>query len=163
MYNFDMAGVENPLETALECARQGVFLETGSQLGRLILAYANHLTDDMDSFHEEAGIALSLNPCGPAWFHAGYVIEHLLRDDYERGLAVTRTNHPFISYWDDLVIAAMLGQLKRTAEARACLEVAGQQKPDIDGRAAELMRRGLKIDGLVKNLIDELLNAGLRV
>jgi len=197
MYSFDVAGVENPLETALECARRGVFLEPGSQLGRLILAYASHLADDVDSFHEEAGIALSLNPnspytigavgylrvfrgeidaglplldqaislnpCCPAWFHAGYVINHLLRGDYERALAVTRTYHPFISYWDHLVIAAMLGRLERTAEARACLEVARKQKPDLDGRAAELMRRGMKIDELADDLIDGLRNAGLLV
>jgi adenylate cyclase len=195
VYSFDVAGIENPLETALECARRGVFLEPGSQLGRLILAYASHLADDPDSFHEEAGIALSLNPnspytvgavgylhvflgeidpglalldravslnpCGPAWFHAGYVVDHLLQNDYERALAVTRTYHPFISFWDEVMIAAILGQLGRADEARPHVEAIRKQKPDLAGRARELMRRGLKIEDLVEDLVDGLRRAGL--
>lgn len=195
MYSFDAAGVKNPLETALECARRGVFLEPGSQLGRLILAYASHLADDADSFHEEADIALSLNPnspytvgaigylhvfrgeidvglplldravtlnpCAPSWFHAGYVIDHLLQDDYERALAVTRTYHPFISYWDDVMMAAILGQLDRTVDALPHVEAARKQKPGLDGRASELMRRALKIDDLADDLVDGLRRVGL--
>ena len=45
MYTFDIAGLDRPLETALDYARRGVFLEPGSQLGRLILAYASQLAD----------------------------------------------------------------------------------------------------------------------
>lgn len=195
MYTFDVAGIDKPMETALDYARRGVFLEPGSQLGRLILAYASHLADDADSFHEEAAIALSLNPnspytvgavgylhvlagdtdaglplldravtinpCGPTWFHAAYVVDHLLRNDYERALAVTRTHHPFISFWDDVMIAAILGRLDRIDEARAHLESIRVQKPDFPGRAGELMRRSLKIDDLVDDLVDGLRRAGL--
>jgi TolB-like protein len=58
-------GFRQPAGTALDYARRGVYLEPGSQLGRLILAYASHLADDADSFREEAGVALSLNPNSP--------------------------------------------------------------------------------------------------
>lgn len=195
IYSFDVAGVDNPLETALDYARRGVYLEPGSQLGRLILAYASYLADDADSFREEAGVALSLNPnspytvgtigylhammgeidqglplldraislnpCSPAWFHAGYVVDHLLKNDYERALAVTRTYHPFISFWDDVMIAAILGRLGLTDEAQPHVESARTQKPDLAGRAGELMRRTLKIDDLVDDLVDGLRRAGL--
>mgnify|MGYP002395171510 CR=1 FL=1 len=195
MYVFDVAGVDQPLQTALEYARRGVFLEPGSQLGRLILAYASHLADDADSFQEEARIALSLNPrspytvgsigymhvllgdtdqglplldraislnpCSPAWFHTGRVVDHLLNNDYERALAVTRTHHPFISFWDDVMIAALLGLLGRTDEARPHVEAIRTQKPDLAGRVGELMRRSLKIDDLVEDLVDGLRRAGL--
>lgn len=195
IYSFDVAGVDNPLETALDYARRGVYLEPGSQLGRLILAYASYLADDVDSFCEEAGVALSLNPnspytvgtigylhammgeidqglplldraislnpCSPAWFHAGYVVDHLLKNDYERALAVTRTYHPFISFWDDVMIAAILGRLGLTDEAQPHVESARTQKPDLAGRAGELMRRTLKIDDLVDDLVDGLRRAGL--
>ena len=195
MYVFDVAGVGQPLETALEYARRGVFLEPGSQLGRLILAYASHLADDADCFHEEARIALSLNPrspytvgsvgylhvlmgdtdrglplldraislnpCSPAWFHTGHVVDHLLKNDHERALAVTRTHHPFISYWDDVMIAALLGLLDRADEARPHVEAARRQKPDLVDRAGELMRRSLKIDDLVDDLVAGLQRAGL--
>jgi adenylate cyclase len=195
MYSFDVAGFDNALESALDYARRGVYLEPGSQLGRLILAYASHLADDADSFREEAGVALSLNPnspytvgaigylhvlrgeidtglplldraislnaCSPAWFHTGSVVDHLLRNDYEHALAVTRTYHPFISFWDDVMIAAMLGRLGRTDEAQPHVESARMQKPDLAGRAGELMRRALKIDDLVDDLVDGLRRAGL--
>lgn len=194
-YSFDVAGVDNALETALDYARRGVYLEPGSQLGRLVLAYASYLADDADSFREEAGVALSLNPNSPytvgaigylhammgeidsglplldqaislnpgspAWFHAGYVVDHLLKNDYERALAVTRTYHPFISFWDDVMIAAILGRLDRTDEAQPHVESARMQKPDLKGRAGELMRRTLKIDDLVDDLVDGLRRAGL--
>jgi hypothetical protein len=78
-----------------------------------------------------------------------------------RALAVTRTHHPFISYWDDVMIAALLGLLDRVDEARQYVEAARQQKPDLLGRAGELMRRSLKIDDLVDDLVDGLRCAGL--
>ena len=183
------------METALEYARRGVFLEPGSQLGRLILAYVSHLANDADSFREEASIALSLNPnspytvgaigylhvfrgeidmglplldravslnpCSPAWFHAGYVVDRLLQNDYERALAITQTYHPFISFWNDVMIAALLGLLDRIDEAQPHVAVVMQQKPDLAGRAAELMRRSLKIDDLIDDLVQGLRRAGL--
>ena len=195
MYGFDAPGADRPLDTALEYARRGVFLEPGSQLGRLILAYASFMADNADDFRDESRVALSLNPnstytvgavgylhmlmgevdpgltlldqavslnpCCPAWFHAGYIVKHLLDKDYERALTETRTYHPFISYWDDVMIAALLGKLERTDEARPHIDAIRQQKPDFAGRAGELMRRSLKIDDLVGDLEDGLGRAGL--
>lgn len=95
-----------------------------------------------------------------AW-QAGYAVNHLLQDDYERALAVTRTYHPFISYWDDVMIASMLGHLGRADEAQPHVEAVRQLKPDFPNRAADLMRRSLKIDDLVDDLVDGLRCAGL--
>jgi len=195
VYSFDAPGVDDPLSTALDYARRGVFLEPGSQLGRLILAYAAHLADDAESFHDECRVAISLNPkspytvgsigylhalrgeidigiplldqaiafnpCHPAWFTGGYIIGHLLNDDYERALAETRTHRPFLDFWDDVIIAAILGRLDRADEARPHIEEVEKRKPDFPARAPELMRRSLKIDELVDDLIDGLRRAGL--
>ncbi len=195
MHTFDVPGFERPLDTALEYARKGVFLEPGSQLGRVILAYASHLADDEETFREEAGIALSLNPnspysvgaigymhtlrgeidigiplleravscnpCHPAWFHGGHVVVHLLNDDYEKGLAEARSYRPFIDFWDDVMIAAMLGHLGRRDEARPHVEAIRARKPELAARARELIARSLKIPDLVDDLADGLRRSGL--
>jgi hypothetical protein len=172
-----------------------VFLEPGSQLGRMILAYASFLADDSQTFHQESRTALALNanspytagsigyfhimrgefehgmpllnraiaanPCHPAWFHAGYVIDHVSRRDYETALVETRTHLPFMSFWDHVMLAALLGKLERTEEARSHVDRLNDQKPDFAGRARELIRRSLKIDAVVDDLIDGLQTAGL--
>ncbi|HSN56506.1 MAG TPA: hypothetical protein VLT32_17695, partial [Candidatus Sulfomarinibacteraceae bacterium] len=195
MYTMDVPGFDGALDTALEYARKGVFLEPGSQLGRLILAYASYLAEDADSFREESETALSLNPnspytlgavgycrilcgdverglplldraialnpCHPRWFHAGHVIDHLLRGDNERALAETCKHRPFISFWDDVMIAAILGRLDRRDEARPHLDRLVAGKPDLPDRARELMGRALKIEPLVDDLMDGLRRAGM--
>jgi len=195
MYTLDVPGFDGALDTALEYARKGVFLEPGSQLGRLILAYASYLAEDADSFREESETALglnpnspyalgaigyfhilhgdleqglplldraiALNPCHPRWFHAGHVIDHLLRGDDERALAETRKHRPFISFWDDVMVAAILGKLDRRDEARPHVEAVRTHKPGLATRARELMRRSLKIDPLIDDLADGLRRAGL--
>jgi TolB-like protein len=196
MYTFDTPGCADPLDTALEYARRGVFLEPGSQLARMILAYASYLAEDSESFREESEIALALNPnspytvgaigyfhamqgvfdrglalldraiavcpCHPRWFHSAYVLHRILEHDYEGALTVTTKHLPFIGYWDDVVQAAMLGRLGRTDEAQPHVEAALEQKPDLAARAEELIRRALKIDSLVDDLVDGLRAAGMK-
>jgi adenylate cyclase len=197
MYSFDVPGFDDALGTALEHARKGVFLDPGSQLGRLILAYASHLADDIGSFREESETALALNPnslytigaigwmhalrgelerglpmldraitanpCHPAWFHAGYVVDNLVRCDRETALTETRTHRPFMSFWDDVMLAAILGKLDRIDEARPHVDRITDQKPDFAGRARELIWRGLKIEAVIDDLTDGLRLAGLPV
>jgi adenylate cyclase len=195
MYTFDVPGFDHALDTALEHARRGVLLEPGSQLGRMILAYASYLSEDDLSFRQESETALNLNPnspytvgaigyfhvlrgdldrglpmldraialnpCHPAWFHTGYVIDHLLRGEYEIALAATLKHLPFMSFWDDVMAAAILGKLERTDKARPHIERVMRQKPDFAGRARELLERSLKIDPLVDDLVDGLRAAGM--
>jgi tetratricopeptide (TPR) repeat protein len=195
MYSFDVPGFDDALGAALEHARKGVFLDPGSQLGRLILAYANHLADDIDTFQEESETALALNPnslytigaigwmhalrgelerglpmldraiaanpCHPAWFHAGYVVDSLVRCDYQTALTETRTHRPFMSFWDDALLAAILAKLNRIDEAAPHVDRIIDQKPDFAWRARELFQRGLKIDAVADDLIDGLRAAGM--
>ena len=195
LYSFDAFGFESSLETALEHARKGVFLDPGSQLGRLILAYASHLADDVEAFEQEAETALALNPnspytvgaigyfhvmrggferglpmleramavnpCHPDWFHAGRVIHLISRRNYEEALAELERNDPFFAFWLPMVRASVLGNLDRVDEARTHLHLVQEQKPDFAPRARELMRRSLKSESIIDDLIDGLRAAGL--
>jgi len=85
MYSVDAPGFDQPLETALRYARRGVFQEPGSQLARLILAYASYLSEDSEVFQQEIETALTLNPNSPYTVGtAGYF--HVMRGDFELGL-----------------------------------------------------------------------------
>lgn len=84
MYLFDVPGFDNPLKVAMRYAQKGVVLEPGSQLGRLILAYACLLGDETECFRQEVETALALNPnscygVGAAGFM------YTMSGDFERG------------------------------------------------------------------------------
>jgi hypothetical protein len=85
----------------------------------------------------------------------------MTRDEYEQAFVETRKHKPFRAYWDDAITAAILGKLGRIDEARPYVEAARKQKPDLAHRAGELMRRSLKIDPLIDDLVDGLRLAGL--
>jgi adenylate cyclase len=197
MWTFDVPGFDDALGSALEFARRGVFLEPGSQLSRLILAYASYLADDDESFREESETALALNPnspytvgaigymhvlrgererglalleramaaspCHPSWFRTGGIVDLMVRGEYERALDETRKHMPFRVFWDDVMIAAILGRLGRIDEAQPHLEAALEQKPELATRVRELVRRALKIDPLIDDLVEGLRAAGLPV
>lgn len=107
--------------------------------------------------------AIAMSPFHPAWFHEAYVIDLLLRRDYEAALAITRKHLPFITYWDDVVQAAILGMLGRGDEARPHVDRVIEQKPDFAGRARELFHRALKIESLLDELTDGLVAAGMQI
>jgi tetratricopeptide (TPR) repeat protein len=174
-----------------------VSLEPGSQLGRLILAYASHLADDVEAFEQEAETSLALNPnspytvgaigyfhvmrgsferglpmleramavnpCHPNWFHAGRVIHLISQRHYEQALAELEKHDPFFAFWLPVVRASILGNLGRVDKARNHLDQVLAQKPDFAPRAHELIRRSLKADAIIDDLIDGLRAAGLSV
>jgi hypothetical protein len=61
------------------------------------------------------------------------------------------------------MLAAILGKLDRIDEARPHVDRITDQKPDFARRARELIRRGLKIEAVIDDLIDGLRLAGLPV
>jgi adenylate cyclase len=126
-----------------------------------VIAYLNAMRGDLDFGLPALEQTISRCPCHPAWFHAGFVIDHLLHDDFERALAKTRHHRPFISYWDEVMIAALLGRLGRSDEARPHVDAVRAQMPDFAGRARNLIERGLKIPRVVDGLIEGLRRVGL--
>jgi adenylate cyclase len=101
MYVFDVPEFDEPLETGLDYARRGVFLEPGRQLSRLILTYAYLLNDQLDAFKSEAETTLALNSNNPyAVGTLGYM--YVLSGEFERGrLLLDRATaaNPFHPSW----------------------------------------------------------------
>lgn len=123
IYTMDIPGFDQPLHTALRYARRGVSLEPGSQLARLMLAFASYLADDSASFHQEIETALALNPNSPYTVGtAGYF--HVMRGDFERGLPLLDraiTANPCHPDWFHL--AYICDQLRRQDYDRALWEI----------------------------------------
>lgn len=195
MYIFDVPGFDKPLDTALRYARRGVSLEPGSQLGRLILAYACFLADDSDSFHQEIETALALNPnspytvgtagyllalrgdfetglplvdraisanpCHPDWFHSAYFFHHLKCGQFEKALWELENHKVTLGFWQPVLFAATLAKLGRIDEAKVHVLAIEEQKPDFASRALELVRRNVKNDALIDELMDGLRRGGL--
>ena len=107
--------------------------------------------------------AIAINPCHPNWFHAGHVIHLISRRYYEQALAELEKHDPFFSFWLPVVRASILGNLDRVDEARTHLHLVQDQKPDFAPRARELIRRSLKSESIIDDLIAGLRAAGLRV
>jgi hypothetical protein len=126
-----------------------------------VIGYLNAMRGDFDIGLPALEQTISRCPCHPAWFHAGFVIDHILHDDFERALAKTRHHRPFIGYWDEVVIAALLGRLDRSDEAQPHVDAVTAQMPDFAGRARDLIGRGLKIPRVVDGLIEGLRRVGL--
>ncbi len=197
MHTFDVPDFDRPLDTALQYARKGVFLEPGSQIGRLVLAYASYLSDDLDSFHQEIEMAIGLNPNSlytvgtagylhvmvgesdrglslldratsanpffPKWFHTAYFMDHFRRQEYERALLEIQQDNCVQNFWSSALHVAVLGKLGRNSEAKVHIEGLLRLKPDFASQARELMRRSLKVENLIDELIDGLRRGGLEI
>ena len=107
--------------------------------------------------------AIDGNPCHPEWFHAAYVLDDLQRGDDESALAATRRHRPFLDFWDDVALAAILGLLGHPSEAARHLERIASARPDFAGRAQELIGRSVKHAPLTARLISGLRAAGMPV
>ena len=197
MYTFDVPGFDQPLDTALQYARRGVFLEPVSQISHLVLAYASYLSDDFDSFHKEIETALGLNPNSlytvgaagylhvmvgeserglplldraitaspfyPQWFHTAYFVDHFHRREYDRALLEIQKYSSLQDFWSPALHLAILGKLGRSSEAKVHIKELMGLKPDFAPRARELLRRSLKVEGIIDELIDGMRRAGLEI
>jgi tetratricopeptide (TPR) repeat protein len=150
-----------------ECFREeagsAIELNPNSPYTAGAIGYFHALRGDLDLALPLIDRAIAANPFHPAWFRAVYVIGHLLRSDYDAALADTRKHLPFISFWDDVLQAAILGKLGRVGEASPHVDRLRRSKPDFEERARELFGRALKIEPLVDDLVDGLRAVGMRV
>ncbi len=197
MHTFDVPDFDRPLDAGLQYARKGVLLDPGSQIGRLVLAYASYLSDDLDSFHQEIETAIRLNPNSlytvgsagylhvmvgeserglslldratsanpffPQWFHTAYFMDHFRRQEYERALLEIQQDNCVQNFWSSALHVAVLGKLGRSSEAKVHIEGLLRLKPDFASQARELMRRSLKVESVIDELIDGLGRGGLEI
>ena len=196
LHTFDAPGYDDALATALNHAGGlEVTLEPGSQIGRLILAYASYLAEDFDVFHEETETSLALNPNSPyttgaagyfyaftgdfergialldkairanpyhsKWFHLGYFMNYFRLGMYAEALQELERYQPTEGYWLHVLYTTVLGKLGRNLEAETQIEALLELKPDFGSRARELLRRSLKVDAIIDELVDGLRLAGL--
>ena len=114
----------------------------------------------------ERGLALlkrgmRLNPYYPTWFHLAPFLNHYRRGEYENAFTeALRFNYPDL-FWDPVMRAAALGQMGRVDDAGSAIDDLLKLVPDFTDRGRRLIRRYVKVDGMILKIIEGLKKAGL--
>jgi adenylate cyclase len=107
--------------------------------------------------------AIAMNPFYPRWFNHAVCAYHYQRGDYEAAHQETLKAAFGVYFWGPLLRAAVLGQLRRTAEAEAAAAELVALVPDFESRAQDLTSRPILSETIVDALLDGLRKAGLRL
>jgi adenylate cyclase len=104
---------------------------------------------------------LDFQPGYPAWLHHAEFLYHYQRRDYEEALeCLKKFDMPSI-FWDPLDRAAVLGQLGRSAEAKAAIDEMLRLQPKVADDPARFLRCFIFQDELVDHVLEGLRKAGL--
>ena len=115
---------------------------------------------------QDAGLALmregaELNPYYPSWLHGVPCLCHYHAGEYELALVeASRFATPDV-YWGPLLLAACLGQLGQTQEARSALDALLELCPAFPQRCLHHLRCFICRDEWIEHLLDGLRKAGL--
>jgi adenylate cyclase len=103
------------------------------------------------------------NPHYPGWFHMAPYQRHYGAGRYEEAYRQALKIQTPQLLWDPLMQAAALGQLGRSAEARAAVAELLKMKPDFPTCARRLIGFFVKADDHVDGILDGLEKAGLTI
>ena len=107
--------------------------------------------------------SMRLNPTFPNWFYGPIVLHHYRRRDYRKAYEEAVKYSMPNNFWGPMLRVAALGQLDRVEEAAADLSALQVLRPDFMERAGDLIRRYVKEEGLVQQIIEGLTKAGVRL
>jgi adenylate cyclase len=124
------------------------------------IGYMKILAGDFAEGRELLDHAMTAQPIHPQWFRHAVYLDHFQRADYEGALEAVR-GHDETGFWYLALVAAALGKLRRVDEAAPWLERLLAEKPDLPGRAEELISRSIKVQRLVEDILDGLGRCGM--
>jgi len=107
------------------------------------------------------GKAMRLNPHHPGWYHIVAFMNYYRQGEFDLALIEARRFNTPDFFWDPLIRAAVLGQLKRREDARKAVDELLALVPDFNLRGRSLIRRLAYLDEHVEILWDGLCKAGL--
>ncbi len=105
--------------------------------------------------------SIQLNPFFPPWFHFPYYLNSYLNGDFSGALKTVEKFGLPDFFWNPLMQAAVLGQLRRINEAQAALQRLLSLKPDFPARARFYISCFLIKDKWVDRMLEGLKKAGL--
>ena len=106
--------------------------------------------------------AIALNPEHPEWYRDPIIFYYYQKGDYERAL-VESQRREVPRTWRFLFRAMILGQLRRSEEARPAIEAALRLKPDVRERLWDMARIWNVPDSHIEHMADGLRKAGLAI
>jgi len=104
---------------------------------------------------------MRLNPTFPNWFYGPIVLHHYRRKDYARAYEEALKYSMPNNFWGPMLRAATLGQLSRVEDTGGDLFALQTLRPDFPERAGNLIRRYVKEEELVGQILEGLERAGL--
>ena len=158
-YNLDYSWIENPLETAVECAERAVDINPYDPHNLLVLSLVRFSSNELSTALIEAKRALELNPNALFLMDAlAYLL--ILSGDWEGGEALAKKAvalNPF--YRTEIHYALWLNWLRQKKYMEAYLELQRLRKPTIFwyplSKAATLGLMGKREEG--KKFVEKLL------
>jgi TolB-like protein len=99
----------------------------------------------------------------PLYYHGAIVLYYYRKQEYDIALEEAEKYDVPSLFWGPMLRAAVLGQLNRINDATANIDHLMQLKPDFEKKAHYLIRRFVKEDELVEQVLDGLRKAGLDI
>jgi adenylate cyclase len=106
--------------------------------------------------------SMQLNPLFPSWFHFPYYLNYYLRGDFSGALKTVEKFGLPDFFWNPLMQAAVLGQLRKINDAQAALQRLLSLKPDFPAKARFYINCFLIKDKWVDRMLEGLKKAGLK-
>jgi tetratricopeptide (TPR) repeat protein len=158
-YNLDYPWIENPLETAVECAERAVDINPYDQHNRLILSLVRFSSNELSTALMEAERALALNP-NSLILMDGVAYLMILSGDWDGGEALAEKAISLNPYYrTEIHYALWLNRLRQDKFEEAWLELQRLRKPTIFwyplSKAATLGLMGRRGEG--ENFVEKLL------
>jgi adenylate cyclase len=104
---------------------------------------------------------LELQPGYPAWLHHAEFLYHYQHRDYEAALESSKKFDMPSIFWDPLDRASVLGQLGRSAEAKAAIDEMLRLQPKVADDPLRFLNCFIFQDELVDHVLEGLKKAGL--
>jgi len=99
----------------------------------------------------------------PLYFHGATSLYHYRNNEYQKAFEeALKYDIPGL-FWGPMLRAASLGQLNRFKKARQQIQHLKKLKPDSEDKAFYLIGRFVKEEDLVKNVIEGLKKAGMKI
>ncbi|MCG8405983.1 MAG: hypothetical protein MI923_12375, partial [Phycisphaerales bacterium] len=116
---------------------------------------------DWDSGYKHVRRAMDLSPHPPGWYRAFLAIYYYAQGEYETALELTEAGELGASFWGDLIVAMIHGQLGNIDQAQSALRLALDAAPNFESELERALQYWNFQHADARHMIDGWRKAGL--
>lgn len=117
---------------------------------------------DWEGGYRHVRRAMDLSPHPPGWYRAFLAIYYYIQGRYESALEQTESGELGASFWGDLIVAMIHGQLGNADQAQSSLRLALEAAPDFEKNAKSALRFWNFQEEDARHMIEGWQKAGLK-